>query len=287
MSRRTTTMSAVLDRSSGRSITRRTDAIAAGAAVLAVVGLATVRLAVNAPMGIPDPIADAYGLVETAALVVPAAAALVLGVREREPVARIGLLTVGVFGGLAAVSTAARVPAAGALVAAAVLITAQRTRRPVAWAEASRGTVAAMILLGMGVSLASTTGLVEGPARTAGAIATMAGLAASPVFVRANRSAWLIGGAVLVGTIAAGVGAPFVTGAVTLVVFSTVGVPLLILAVGLAGGVTTLVAALSSGRWLGAAGVGCLLTAGVPATVPRALAVVLGLALLLREGLDG
>jgi hypothetical protein len=77
-----------------------------------------------------------------------------------------------------------------------------------------------------------------------------------------------------------------VTGAVVLVAFGVVGAPLVAVAAGLGGGVAAAVGGLRSGQVTPTLGVGLLVVAGFPGTVPRALALVVGLALAL-DAADG
>lgn len=268
-----------LERGLRRAATRwPVETVAGGAAAAAVVAMAAMRLVVNAPVALPAAVSSGYGLVDALALAVPAVAALVLGLAAADPLERIGLVSVGVFGGLAVVTPGAEVPAAGAIVAGGGLAVAARLQAR-SWARPPV-LVAGAVLAAAVLALGSATGLAGSPARAVGSGLALVGLAAAPALVPPSRPSWVLGAFAFVAVVAAGTAAPFITGAVTLVAFAAVGVPLLLIALGAAGGVTAAASAVLAGRHAAAFGAVCLLAAGVPATVPRALAAVLGLVLL-------
>jgi hypothetical protein len=116
----------------------------------------------------------------------------------------------------------------------------------------------------------------------------MLGAAATPALLSHGHRDWAFGGLVAGLLVAVGVVAPFVTGAVSLIGGGIVAVRLPVIAAGLAGLVTTASAGLRTRRTPAVLGAALLLVAGVPGTVPRAMAAVLGLLVLIepRGGID-
>jgi len=256
--------------------------VAGGVAAVAVLAMALLRAAVNSPLSVPGA-ADAYPVVRLAALALPALAALAVGVRTDDRLERVGLSFAGVFCLLATVSAAATVPAAGAVVAGGGLAVATRLDRNRRWLTLARAAVVAAFLLAATLALGESMGVFAG-GRTAGTTLALLGLAALPVTASPPRAAWAAGGTSFALVVLAGAVAPFVTGAVVLVEAAVVGAPLVLVALGVGGGVAaaTTGAVRGNAGWL--FGGLLLLAAGVPATVPRALAVVLGLGLVVGVG---
>ncbi|ESP89693.1 hypothetical protein K933_01851, partial [Candidatus Halobonum tyrrellensis G22] len=129
-------------------------------------------------------------------------------------------------------------------------------------------------------SLAATAGVAPATLRPLGTAVALVGVGASPAVVGADRTGLLAGA--VAGTVALwfAAGAPYVAGAVLLVGGGVVGAPIALVALAVAGGVAGLVSALRRGRSETAVGVGLALAAGVPATLPRALGVVVAVSLL-------
>lgn len=257
----------------------------AGALALAAAGSAfVVRLAVNAPGEPSAVIAAATGPVQTVALVGPALAALVLGVTTDRPLVRVGLLFAGVFGLLGALASTARVPAAGATVAGGTLVAVGHLPRARTWHVTRRWLVAGALLVGVALSLAGTSGVAPATTRPLGSKLALAGIGASAVYVASDWRGVAAGLASAGLVVWFGTQAPFVLGSLALVGGAVVGASLPLLAVGAGGGVATTATGLLSNRSDVALGGALLLVAGVPATLSRALAVVLGLALLTLPG---
>lgn len=203
-----------------------------------------------------------------------ALAAGVLGATADDPLTGIGLLFVGVFGLLALVVGLA-VPAAVAVVAGTVLIALGRR------ADLTPTTGAATGLLVAGLAVSLTGGLGLASLRPLGSTLALLALAATPVFAATDARA-LVGGVVAFAAVALlGLTYPFLTGAVTLVGSGVIGTSLPVVALAVAGAVTTTSAALRQRRWGLLAGVALLALAGVPATLERAVPVALGIATLL------
>lgn len=263
---------------------RRRAAVAAGAFALAAVALRTaLRVLHNVPF---DPVATPPALRSGLAVLTPLVAALavvVLALAATAASVRVGLLFAGVFGLLATVRPTATLPAVVALVAGGGLALLGGLGRPSSYPDARRTAVAAGLLAGVAVSLASTTGIVDAGLRGIGAVATLAAYFGVGVRAEGDRIA-LVGGAVAaLAVLAASLLSPFVLGSALLVEFAVVGAPLLLVALAAGGLVAALAAALRRGETALAVGAALLLLAGIPVTVPRALAVLLGGSLALLD----
>lgn len=254
--------------------------IAAAASVAAMLGL---RIALNSPLGVPTAVARSYAVFETASLVVPAMTALVLGVLAVDLREQIGLVSIGVFGMLAVASPTVEASAAGVIVAGGAIVAASRIGRPRDWKTVRRAVIVAAILASIAVTIGTTIGPLSTPLRSTGTVLALSGMAISPVLLATSpdRVAWIGGGLVMAGVISVGATAPFIAGAVALVGGAIVGAPLLLVALGVGGASVTILGALANEQPYQAIGGMLLLTGGVPATVPRALAVTLGIVFLL------
>lgn len=256
--------------------------LAGGLALLAAAAPFVTRVAINARTTVGPAAATWTGLLSAFALAGPAVAAGVLAVTTTVDAERVGLAFVAAFGLLALASPAAAVPAAAAVVGGGGVAVAARWRalpgRHVDW----RAVPVLGIVVGVALSLGAAMGLAPAVARPPGAHLSMLGVAATPALLGHGRRDWALGGAVAGLLVAAGVMAPFVTGAVTLISGGVVAVSLPVMAAGLAGLVTTASAGIRTRHAPAALGAGLLLVAGVPATLPRAMAAVLGVLLLVE-----
>lgn len=254
--------------------------VAAGAlAAVPVTALTALRVAVNAPVSLPRGVADAAPLVVVAALVATSLAALVVAVTTDEALESVGLAFAGTFGLLAALSPAAALPATAAVAGGGMLAVVARLGVPRDAVTALHALVAAVLLVAVGAGLASSMGVATVRLRPLASTLALVGIAASPAFVRPTRGDLAVGVAAVVVVLQAGRAAPFVAGAVALVGGAVVGASLLLIALAVGGTVTTAVAGVRR-RPTAALGATLLLAAGVPVTVPRALATVLGCSLL-------
>jgi hypothetical protein len=268
-------------RGSPPRVDRRRVRLAAGLAALAGTGgLLLVRLLLNAPVSVGVDTTALYRAVSPLALLAPALGALAVGVTTDRPVVRVATLFAGVFGSLTAVASAAALPAAVVASAAVASVAVDGLDRPASLDGASRWLVAGGLVAGTACSLAASLGVDPASLRPLGSDLALLALAGTPAFVPWDRRAAGVG--LLVGgvVVAAGVTAPFVTGAVALVGGAVVGASTPLLALAAAGTATTAATGLATRRPDVAVGSALLLAAGVPATVPRALAVVLGVTLL-------
>ncbi|SFR87286.1 hypothetical protein SAMN05216559_0333 [Halomicrobium zhouii] len=246
-------------------------------ALLGGASIALVRLVRNAPIDaavLAGP--TAFELATTLAIVAPALAAVAMGVAAPTDREWVALVVAGTFTLLTAVTGAVSVPAAGVVLAAGVLAL-------VPWADLTPGPtiVAGGFVVALALSLGGGMGVLHASARTFGTVVTLGALAATPLVVRPSLGSLLVGAAAALGVVAVTLSAPFVTSASVLVVGAAIDPPLVLLAAGVGGAVATVASGVSTGRTAVAVGGALLLAAGVPATVPRALAVVLGASLVL------
>lgn len=256
--------------------------LAAGlAALTGLASLTLLRVALNAPVVLPRAASVGwFDAATTAAVVGPAAGAVALGVTAEEAWARTGLILAGVFGCLSAVTTAVAVPAAGAVVVGGSLPLAGAIGRSPTRRQARGVTVAATLLVGLAISLYGAYGVRPALLRPAGTTVALVGMAVMPLAFRAGLGAYGVGG-LAAGLVYSLTGAvPFVSGAVSLVAGSVVGGSALLIAAAVGG----LAATVSTGALTRRADpvlAGLLvLVAGVPSSIPRALGVVLAVAVL-------
>ncbi|MBX0286360.1 phosphate ABC transporter permease [Haloarcula salinisoli] len=245
-----------------------------GAAAVALAGRLLATVLVNAPNGTSR--APVTGLA-TAGTVLAALALVAAGATDGSPVAGVGLLFAGVFGLLSVVAPAATLPAAVAVTAGTALSVGGR--RSVL--DGPTGVVAGLFVVALGVGLASG---VVGIAATRGLASSLALVAVglTPAFAAAGPGDLLGGAGAFTVVVAVGLAVPFVTGAVTLVSLGAVGTAMPVVALAVAGAVTTASAAVRERRWLLLAGLVLVAVAGIPATLDRALPFALGLATLLE-----
>lgn len=253
----------------------------AGLCGLVPVALATLyRVVHNAPGALP---ADVVALATGALPVVvggPAAAALLLAVTDPQPLVRVGLVFAGGFGVLAALSTAAWLPAAVGVTAGGGVVFAAHAGRAAPPRRLRTTAVAGVLVAAVGVSLAATAGVAPGTLRPLGSAVALVGVALTPLVAGYGRSGVLAGALAGLLTFGAATSAPYVAGAVLLVGGGVVSAPLVLVVLAAAGGVTALVTAVGRGQGGVALGSCLLLVAGVPATLLGALAVVVAVALL-------
>jgi hypothetical protein len=246
------------------------------------------RVLINARTAVGPSLATRMDLLAVSAIAAPVVAAGVLATTTAIETERVGLVFVVAFGALTLVSPSVAVPAAAAIVGGGALAVGARWRalpeRGMNW----RVTPVIGVLLGTALSLSAAVGLAPAVARPAGAHLAMLGAAATPALLGHGNRDWALGGLVAGLLVAFGVVAPFVTGAVSLIGGGIIAVSLPVMAAGLAGLVTTISAGIRTGRTPATIGAGLLLVAGVPGTLPRAMAAVLGLLLLIesRGGID-
>ena len=258
---------------------------AVGAAAVAVAARYLAVLFVNAPGQAAVPVAP--DLATTVSTAVVAAAAIAVAVTKADPLAGIGLLFVGVFCLLSLLSSAAVLPAAVAVVLGTATVAAVVGRRLDLVSAAATALLGAALSIGLASGVGGWTGL-----RPVASTVALFGVAATPAFAATDWQSlstadWgaIFGGlAAFAVVFAVGRAVPFVTGAVTLTGTGVVGTSLPVVALAVAGAVTTGSAASRTRRWQLLAGVALVAFAGVPASLPRALPFALGVAALVQEG---
>lgn len=272
---------AALSRPSIRSDER----LAAGVlALVAASSLLIARIALNSRL--VSGVAASMETVAFAATIGPAVAALAIAAVTDDEIEQIGLAFVGTFAVLLTLTTAVFVPAVVAIAGGGSVAVGRRWQR----LDRTRDWHALPVALLLGavvVSLLGSIGVAPATLWPVGSHLALFGMAATPALLGHSRSDWAFGGVVAGVLVAVGVSAPFVTGAVTLIGGGVVGASLLVLAVGLCGLVTTASAAVRQRHWYALVGTGLVLAGGVPTATPRALALVLGVLLLIEPRTGG
>jgi hypothetical protein len=255
-------------------------------AALPVAATTLYRLAHNAPGTLPEGVPAATTALLPAAVLGPALAALSLAAVADAPAERVGLAVAGGFGVVAALGAAWHPVAAGVACGGGLVVGSRLWRRGRAdrWATVGRWP-AVVPLAGVVVSLGAAAGVATPTLRPLGSVLALAGIGATPLFVRADRPALAAGALAGLLTALVAVEAPYVTGAVLLVAGGVVGAPFVAVVLAAAGGVAGVAGALRRGRADLALGAALVLVAGVPGTLLRALGVVVALGLLVgNEG---
>lgn len=137
-------------------------------------------------------------------------------------------------------------------------------------------TAAAAIVAGTGASLAGAVGVQPALFRPLGGTALFLGLLSIPLWIGVDSIDVAIGVFVAAFVAAIGMNVSVVAGTVLLSGLSVVGVPIVVVAVGVGGAVAGIAAALGGRRLTTAFGIGLVLAAGVPASLPAATATMLG-----------
>ncbi|WP_117595383.1 phosphate ABC transporter permease [Haloprofundus halophilus] len=258
--------------------------LAASVAALGTVAFATtigvVRNLPARPLAVPGPL---HSLAVDGTPVVVAVALVAVALATRRDEVRVGFLFAGVFGLLATVGEGATLPAVAAVVFGGALALFGALGRPATYREGRRVVIGALVIAGIAVSLASNTGVLGAGFRGVGGLLALGGLAALGVRAEGDRVALLAGGLAVALVVYASVTRPFAVGSGLLVGFAVVDVPHLFVALALGGGTAAAVGGLRRREYGSATGTGLLLLAGVPATLPRATAVLLGATLALTS----
>jgi hypothetical protein len=202
---------------------------------------------------------------------------------ERTPV-RVGLLFAGVFGLLGLLIPTTTLPAVVAISAGGALALLGTLGIPDAWTYGTvrRRAIATGFVLAIAISLASAVGIADG-LRGVGALIALASLAAVGTRAEASPVAAGAGIAAAVLLVVGSHTSPFLAGSALLVGFGITGVPHLVVAVAVGGGVAAAVAGARRREYPLALGALFVLVAGVPVTLPQAMAVLLGAALVVLD----
>ena len=264
--------------------------VLAGAMSLVGLGiLALVRIGLNLPASAPlsglvpsgGTLSAAYPLAVGLATAAPAAGLLLLGLRAERTAVLVGGTFAGVFGGLSMVARPATLPATLAIGGALLGVAADRAVRVGQdRAQFGRAVVGSALALGGILSLLAGVGVEPATLRPLGTGVVLLAVAGSPAFAGWDRQGLLVGLGAGAAVLAVGSTAPFVTGAVSLVVGGAVGASLPLLFLAAVGATSLLWSGLRRGRWTLALAASLLLVAGIPATVPRGLGFLVALVLL-------
>lgn len=257
--------------------------VAGSVALLAVAFRATVVVLRNLPfepVAVPSAVREA---VVTGTPLVLGLALVAVGLASTRPTVRVGFLFAGVFGVLAAVDTAVALPAVVAVVAGGVLAVVGTLGRPRTARDYRRSTLGAAFVLGIAVSLAAAVGLLGGGARDLGSVLVIGAVAATGLRSGGDRVALVAGALAFVAVAVASTANPYAAGSALLVGFAVVGAPHLLVGLAVAGGTAAAVAGLRRHEYGLPLGAGLVLLAGMPATLPRAMAVLLGATLVLVD----
>ncbi|WP_135302038.1 phosphate ABC transporter permease [Haloarcula amylovorans] len=262
----------------------------AGGVALAAVALRTLlHVLHNVPF---DPVTLGSALragVTLGTSLVLSLALLVCALAATAASARVGLLFAGVFGPMAVLSDAATLPAVAAVTIGGGLALLGTLGAPDSRNDWLRWVVAAGLVAAVGISLGSSVGVVDGGVRALGTALTLGSLAVLPLGTAVDRTGAVAGG-VGFATVAIVSGAkPYVVGSALVTGFAVVGVPHVLVALAVAGAVGAAVAGVRRDALSLSIGACLLLLAGVPATLPRAMAVLVGATLVVlgREAFEG
>jgi len=268
-----------------RGVGRMDRTVLAVPAVLVAGALFVSRLAINARSGSPiDLVAFQKLLVPLTALAC-AGSLLAVAISHGESYETVGLAFVGVFGVAGTIARPAYLPTIVAIMAGTALATGGRLfNEPI---RIGPVVVGGLLISGLAVSLAGTFGFASAATRSLGTQLTLIGVAGTPIFLVRDRADYLVGALGTGLLVAVGLVGPFVLGATGLVAGGIVGASLPLMALAVGGLTTTASAALRTHQHAAALGAGLLLFAGIPATLPRALAFVLAVVLLVETTTGG
>lgn len=285
-----------LDAAFGGRGTETAAAVAGVAAVVAIAGRAALRVLGNLPF---EPVVVPPSVHAVAAVATPVVLGLglfVAGVVSDRPTSLVGLLFAGVFGVAGALIPGMALPAAGAIAAGGSVALLGPLARPdrhgVGGSVARRRVLAVGFVAAVAVSLASSVGVVDGGVRGPGAVIALGAVAATGTLAGRDLVALGIGGIAVAAVLLVGIARPFVVGSALLVGFGVTGAPYALVALAVGGGLSAAVGGARSGERALAIGACLLVLAGVPATFPQTMAVLLGAWLVLlggeeKAGVDG
>ncbi|MEF8772077.1 hypothetical protein [Halodesulfurarchaeum sp.] len=248
-------------------------------ALLPMLALLAFTVGTNTPIGPRLPMGSIGAPIEAAALAGPALGALVLGLTSESSFVRVGMLFAGVFGALSLVSQSAMGPATIAIGAASVVVGLDQGRSRTGWRSLARLAVTGAFVFGIVVSMLAALGFEPALTRGLGSIAIGVAIAGTPAFTGFSRRSVFVG--LLGGAIVAGIGlaAPVITAAVSLLGMGVIGLPLPLLVLGAIGGVSAVAAGLEHRDAPPALAGALVLVAGVPATIPSAISLLVALVL--------
>lgn len=248
-------------------------------AVVPTVAQLLFTIGTNTPLGPRMPLQPLGAPIEAAALAGPAMAALALGYTASAPLVRVAMLAAGVFGGLALVSPTATGPSIAALGVAGVLLAVSHRPASTDGRTLLQSGVTIAFVVGVLSSLSASLGVEPALTRGIGSLSMALAIAGTPAYT--GISARSLGAGVLAGTVVFGIGllSPVITAAISLLGLGIIDLPLVLLALGAVGGTAAVASGVERGAIsLALAGL-LVLAAGVPTTVPGAVAVLVALVL--------
>ena len=256
--------------------------VAGVVALLPMLALLAFTIGTNTPIGPRLPLGGIGTPIETVAFAGPALAAVTLGLTAESTLIRVGMLFAGVFGALSLVSQSAMGPATVALGGAGVLVFGAQVPHTMEWRRLVRLGVTGLFVFGLVVSMLSALGVEPALTRRLGSIGIALAIAGTPAFTGFTRRSMGVG--LLAGAVVAGIGvsAPVLTAAVSLLGMGVIGLPLVLLVLGAVGGGTAVAAGVDGGETHLAVAGGLVLVAGVPATIPAAVSLLVGLVLFME-----
>ncbi|MFA9516163.1 phosphate ABC transporter permease [Halopenitus sp. H-Gu1] len=250
--------------------------VVGGLATVAVATVTVLRVLYNVPF---DPIEFPSSVlvgVGTLAAVLVGIALGTTAFATRNAVVRVGLLFAGVFGVFGVLADAAVLPAVVAITGGGALALAGALGLPRSYRGVRRRLVTAGFLAAIGISLATTTGIVDVGVRGLGTSLFLAALTLLVIRTGGDPIALVAGAVGFLAVIAASTSAPYLAGSALLVGFGVVDGAHLLVATAVFGGVAAVIAGLRRGAPALVAGATILLLAGAPATPGAAMAILLG-----------
>jgi hypothetical protein len=194
---------------------------------------------------------------------------------------RVGLLFIAAFVITGSVSPAAGLPAILGIITGGAVALSGRVTRETTSEPYRRIPLVGSAILGIAVSLGGTVGLTPSGIHEVGVAATLLAVALLAVVLPVDWLSVAGGFIAALGLLAAGIWAPFATGATLLVGFSITNIPVLAVAIAVFGGVTALASSVRNRAVLPVAGCVLCLFSGIPTTIASAAGLVLGLTLVL------
>lgn len=262
------------------------DTVIGGIAIVAaisVLGQTLLTIAGNLPFEPVSGLSLLNGLfsVSTPLSVVVAASAIAFTLDTST--IKVGLLFIATFVILGSVSPAAGLPAilgivTGGTVSLLGVITHNQAEPTASY---HRIPLVGSAILGIAISLGGTVGMTPTGAHAVGVGATLLAVALLAFEMPSDRIAILVGILAGAGLLWVGTVAPFGTGATLLVGFSITTIPVSVVAIAVAGGVTALASGIRNRAVISVAGCVLCLFSGVPTTLPSAAALVVGLTLVI------
>lgn len=258
-------------------------AATAVAAAVSVMAETVLTIAGNLPF---EPMAGASLLGTVFSVTTPlalAAAAGALAVAVETPSVRVGLLFTAAFVIVGSISPAAGLPAILAVgTGGALSLLGTLNREPNADSYRRIATVGSAII-GIALSLGGTVGLQASGTHTVGVGATLVAIGLLGLELPVDRPSLLVGIVAALGLVGVAISAPFATGATLLVGFAIAHIPVVVVAIALAGVSAALASGLRERAVLPVAGCVLCLFSGIPTTPESAAGLVIGLTVVLSR----